>query len=321
MSQTEMIYDAGPNTFYKDPVPLIFGNFPWDESVIENKDTYEYQYLYTVPLLMYTEYSPSLSNPSPSKRVVTDTKYGGGFKLFYSNFFKKWCLVGANNICDLFPYLTDYAFNPFVNDINGVCCWVKEDTINNSSSYTKVYYNTKTGNYNIGFGEDIPHVSGLYLDVGFKDELFITPGGGYANDNEEAESSAGLFSYRSGLVYELDNSNSSTYFTKDTLTDKDSLNKLGIFLPVNDYAKSYASSSEARTYLTLKLKDSGNEYFVRSDTLPDLDFESGEAEEEICGIYKNSYSTNYADYKKAVIGSIVLGDKNNSNSGKFIRNN
>lgn len=58
---------------------------------------------------------------------------------------------------------------------------------------------------------------------------------------------------------------------------------------------------------------------LRTDILPDLDYEAGEASQEICGIYMNSLGTTYtANHYKAAIGSFVLGDESNPDFGKFI---
>lgn len=70
---TELLSGLYPNTFYKQPTPLIFGNFPWEETRIENKDTYEYADMWTVPYLAYTEYSATAS--SPYQRTLSDITY------------------------------------------------------------------------------------------------------------------------------------------------------------------------------------------------------------------------------------------------------
>lgn len=72
---TELLSGLYPNTFYKQPTPLIFGNFPWEETAIENKDTYEYANMYTVPYLAYSEYAATAT--TPNKRNLTNEEYSG----------------------------------------------------------------------------------------------------------------------------------------------------------------------------------------------------------------------------------------------------
>lgn len=122
-----------------------------------------------------------------------------------------------------------------------------------------------------------------------------------------------IFLHGSVCKFELDPSFTG-YLTADTLKGVEAINKIGYFTTINPYNKT--NSSYRLSYqLTL---DNPNYYFVRTDILPDLDFEAGETTEEICGIYKNSLSTSYKDYYKAAVGSFVLGCKENTGFGKFI---
>lgn len=113
--------------------------------------------------------------------------------------------------------------------------------------------------------------------------------------------------------YELDPAIAGN-LTADTLKGVDAINKRAYFTTINTYNK---TNSSYRLSYQLAL-DNPNYYFLRTDILPDLDYEAGEATEEICGIYKNSLSTSYKDYYKTAIGSFVLGCKENTGFGKFI---
>lgn len=87
MAATEIISGLFPNAFYEQPTPLIFGDFPWDINALENRDTYEYVKMYSVPRLCYMAYYPQTSSPG------TIQKLNNRFNLFYNTFFNKYTLV------------------------------------------------------------------------------------------------------------------------------------------------------------------------------------------------------------------------------------
>ena len=165
---TKLPIEIEQSFFYKAPVPLLIGNLPFGDDFKEKRDEYEYLHYYIVP------------------------KQGSDLYaiLYYNKFYKNFTMIckdaydfGPLNWSKLYPHLyingATYSLNPFVNDVNGACAWIKEQSYYNPytvityqstydermSSAAKVYYNFSRNQYEWGLGEDVFQYNGVTYQV------------------------------------------------------------------------------------------------------------------------------------------------------------
>lgn len=111
-----------PKTFFKEPVPLIIGAFPWTDSP---PNSYSFLDVY-----------------STSTRI----------KIYYSSFIGKY--ISNTNEVSLTPYFSNFIMNPFFNSETGYTCWHQEN-----DAYKILYY-PEEETYKYNYGSTYPYISG-----------------------------------------------------------------------------------------------------------------------------------------------------------------
>lgn len=312
------------NVFYKAPVPLLFGNLPFGDNFKEHRHEYHYVDYYVVPQV------PAIFN-----RMGV---------LFYSEFFKKYILVATINTTysHMFPSLSDkegtYYLNPFVNDENGACCWIRANlSYANTSDYiahdsqpggdtSKIYYNFSKDRYEHGFGEYVWSYNDCYFPIYMKNN-----NNGYYTQTDDAMS----------ITSVINSSNSSV-----SITSVSQLRDLPLDYKINrrpiGYIRGFRVNSNYPNFDLSNLSADGNitmgrfdsyvlsenaypvnytcsmymlgsqnstAWLVRSTLLKDLDHELNPEIPEMVGIYETNFYHPTSTGTQNLIGSFVIGDE------------
>lgn len=263
--------------FYENPIPLIIGNLP-----------------YNYPLGSLNDYN--------YKKIYTIFGNAEGI-LHYSEFFNNYeILLNKPKVDELYPKIiltneNDYSsgqkfvLNPFFNDENGICSYIAEfNTANNS----KLFYNTDIDKFEWSFGQSFPYHEGYGFSINARD---------LKNTN-----------YEYGSYYSEDElKNSSFATTVKFVNNDDTFN----FVSLNENSPGNEGTltsfnQDHSAYANVKIRIEDKDYILRTDIIPDLDYEDDMLNvEKILGAYQNKNGSTY------IIGSWVLGN-DEDNVGRFI---
>lgn len=343
MDYSKEMPNAEQTFYYKVPIPLVIGNLPFGSNFKNTRDEYNYFEYYIIP--------------------QQKTRHLG--ILYYNDFFKNYTAVFKNqnlekvtrspiNWSKLYPsfYIDGqlYCLNPFVNDMNGACSWIREESgydpynlkFNNESltSPAKVYFNFKNNQYEWGLGEDVRQYDGVTYQLNYSNKC-----NGFAfHEKIVGQDNPAIYPAVQTTVHQLSTiknfnpslevvnvglthklvSLTTDSFNFDDLTERTNLSTSFYVEPINNdpllSSKSDYVKYDCRLYKDIPENDD-NLYYERLGILPDLDHQyNPDKYEKICGVYENDQSKMFND--AFILGSVVIGpDSNSKQLGNFIGTN
>lgn len=331
-------------SFYKAPVPLLIGNNPLTKTFNDNMHEYSYLEYYKV-IPESKEYYINEINDCPGGILFyndvfenyallyprDNNDYKPSYKKFINETWKYMYFglrVTANYLSNN-HYKFTYYLNPFVNNESGTCEFINGRT---TVPY-RIYYDADASNFKYGFGNEVLTYDDYYFSYTNND---VTNGIGifsdfnnvYSNNTLNCKTSTS-FEDRLSIINSLALSGCTVgqefHLNPDiSLIENgtnnfsiDSLNKNLLFNNTAFEAGSNLSYDRIEfKYAPLIQDEQYTEnncyYYLRTNYLPDLDFEAGETNDNMLGVYEEVNK-----YKQLIVGSIVLGN-NDDSFGNFI---